>query len=145
MEGILRKIAEVAMLAGIRGSLDSENGRFVAGFQMEDGRSQEVWVNPTIRLASGAQVVTFSSPCYQYSKGFLKGMSKGDAIDLLRRNEKTAFARYGLITLKDGSDIVMASADQILDTLDAAEFHAHIWAVATAADSLEKEKGVDRF
>ena len=83
------------------------------------------------------------SACLHVKKGFLSGMSKDMTVDLLRRDEGILFARHGLVSCGDG-DMVVASADCLLDTLDPEEFLHAIWHVAMAADAYENEKSVGK-
>jgi hypothetical protein len=141
----LQRIADVATLAGIKGRIDEARESFVASFTTGDERSQVVHVRPTVRTPKGQQVVTFVSPCRVAKKGFLRGLSKDDALELLKLNERVPFARFGVLS-GDEEDMVVTSVDHILDTLDAAEFFNHCWAVATAADGYERKHGDgDRF
>jgi hypothetical protein len=141
---ILEKVSDIAALAGIRGKIDEDRMVFGAGFNLPDNRSQIVYVRPTDATIKESVVVTFFSPCLVVKSGFMKGISKEQALGLLRANEQILFARYGLWTMGK-QDMVVASVDQILDTLDPEEFEAHIWHVAMAADSFEKQHGQDHF
>jgi len=142
---VLSKVADIATLAGIRGQVDQEREQFVAGFNLPDGRSQMVYVRVTNKTVGDSPVITFFSPCHVVESGFLKGITKDMAVDLLQKNEQMLFARYGLWT-QGKTHMVVASVDQILDTLDPEEFNAHIWHVAFAADIYEKQQGGgDRF
>lgn len=141
---ILEKVAEVAALAGLRGGIDEDRMCFVASFETGENRSQHVYVRPIGRVINDSQVVTFFSPCLAVKKGFLKGISREQALDLLRKNEEICFARYGIWSNKN-EDMVVASVDALLDSLDPEEFHSNMWHVAIAADAYEKEHGQDRF
>jgi hypothetical protein len=134
-QAVLKKIADIAKLAGIRGDVD-DKGRFAAGFTFSDKRTQLVYVLPTMQLPAGT-VVNIYSPCRLVKGGLLSGMSKEQALDLLKTNEKIPFARYSVLESDDGELLVMAGMDALLETLDAAEFHTYLWAVATHADAYE--------
>ena len=54
------------------------------------------------------------------------------------------FARFGIWDA-DGEFMVVASVDQMLDTLDPPEFEAAMWHIAIAADSVEEPFGTDEF
>lgn len=131
----LTKIAEIAKLAGIRGGVD-DRGRFRATFLMGENRSQVVYVFPTRRVPDG-QVVNIFSICRIVKGGFLSGMSKGEALELLKLNEQIPFARYGIMQFDQGQIVVVAGLDALLDTLDAAEFSAYLKAVAMCAETYE--------
>jgi hypothetical protein len=140
----LQRIVEVAMLAGVNGRIDGKRNAFVATFTTSEERTQVVHVRPSFKTRHGQQVVTFMSPCRVAKKGFLRGLSKDDAMELLELNEKTPFARFGILS-DDTQDMIVASVDHLLDTLDAAEFLNHMWAVATHADAYERKRAGDDF
>lgn len=136
----LEKLGSIATLGGINMGLNVQCMRLEGGFELGQGRSQSCFVRPSGMTGDGKMVVTIYSPCLRVKKGFLAGMSKEMALDLLRRNEDVLFARYGL--MDDGEhDMVVASADCLLDTLDPEEFEHVIWHVAMAADAYERDKG----
>jgi hypothetical protein len=140
----LRKVGSIAELAGIRGEVDEEHMLFAAGFNLPDDRRQMVYVCETGRSSTQSIVVTIFSPCRTVESGLFKGMSKAQAIDLLRKNEQMLFARYGLRTMGN-RELVVASTDHLLETLDPEEFHAHVWHAAMAADAYERQHGKDEF
>ena len=143
LEG-LERIAEMATVAGLKGSVDEDRMAFVMGFGLGQGRTQVVHVRIAGKSIQGKMVATFLSPCLVIQKGFLKGISREQAVDLLVRNERLVFARYGLWD-GDGQSMVVASADAMLETLDPPEFEALAYHVAYAADGYEKEHGRDQF
>ena len=141
---VLERIEEIATLAGLRGRIDEEQLRYEMGFGLEDGRSQVVYARP-IPGPTKTPVITIFSPCLiKKKKGVFQGISKKMALDLLRRNEKVVFARYGIADIKDGA-LVLASVDHLLETLDPPEFGASAYHVAVAADTYEREHGQDDF
>ena len=111
------------------------------GFEVGDGRSQRVFVRPTGSTPDGKTVVTISSPAHLQSKGWFSSFSREDAINLLRLNENTFFARYGIQDAGSVSKemMIVASSDVILETLDAEELRAHAHFVSHAADAYEKK------
>ena len=141
---ILKKVADVATLAGINGRVNEERMHFECGFNLPDKRTQMVYVRVAGASMTGATVVTVFSPCHVVSTGFLKGLSKSSALELLKKNEQLMFARYGVWSM-EGSDMVVASADRLLDAMDHTDFHALVWYVAIAADAFEKSQGGDKF
>ena len=143
----LQHIAEIAALAGIKGRVDEQRNWFSAGFTLDkEGRTQQVIVRISGRSPRGQQIVTFFSPCRRLKTGFMRGLSKEEAIELLRINEKIPFARFGLQRFEDEDvDMIVASVDHVLATLDAKEFEEHIWAVASFADMYEKKHGGDEY
>ena len=141
---VLKRISEVAALAGLRGQIHEDTMRFGMGFNLPEGRSQVVYVRQTAQALDGKTVVTFMSPCLVIKKGLLAGISKETAIELLQLNENVLFARYGIVEF-DKETLVVASADHLLDTLDPEEFNASAWHVAFAADQYERKHGRDDF
>lgn len=140
--GVLERVEEIATLAGLSGRIDEEHLRFAMGFNLDNGRSQVVYVRPV--QSAKAPIISIFSPCLVKKQGMFQGISKKMAIDLLERNEKLVFARYGIIKAKS-EDLIVASVDHILETLDPPEFGASAWHVAAAADTYEREHGQDDF
>ncbi|WP_437670755.1 hypothetical protein [Sorangium sp. So ce131] len=139
----LERVSEVATLAGINGKIDEDRMHFGMGFQLDQGRSQTVYVRDSSREGSN-KVVTILSPCLVVKKGLFSGLSKDRALDLLRLNESVLFARYG-IWEKKSELMIVASIDHLLDTLDPEEFKASAFHVAVAADAYERKYGKDEF
>ncbi len=141
---ILRKVESIAALAGLRGAVSDNGDHFGMGFETNNGRSQQVFVRPTGHAPDGKAIVTLFSPARVVSKGLFKGLGREDAIELLKLNEGTFFARFGLWESQTEAMIV-ASVDAILDTLDAEEIRAYAYYTAHAADLYESKHGGDRF
>lgn len=142
-KSIISRFAEIATLAGIKGSIDDEGERYRATFGFEDGRSQLVLVR-AIKTPGGPGVCVFSIAA-KYKKGFFGSLSKDAAIELLRLNETTYFARYGIRDMGDETTIV-ASIDLLIDTLDPEELNSAVRSVSVAADKWEeKAKQGDNF
>jgi hypothetical protein len=140
---VLERVDEIATLAGMGGQINEDRLRFEMGFGLDNGRSQVVYVRP-LPVSSKSPIITIFSPCLVKKKGMFQGISKKMAIDLLRRNEQVVFARYGICELEDG-DVIIASADHMLETLDPPEFGTSAYHVALAADMYEREHGQDEF
>ena len=141
---ILSRFADIASIAGVRGKIDEELALFAAGFELEEGRSQMVFARALPEAVKGQDAVCIYSPCRRVKKGFMRGFSKDDCLELLRLNSELLMARYGVIESEE-EYLVMASVDIILDTLDAEEVEASFWFVAIAADDYEKKFGSDEF
>ena len=141
---ILKKVANAAALAGLKGQVDGDGKHFAMGFNTNEGRSQTVYIRHTGKTPEGQDIVTLFSPALTVKKGMFSGMSKEQAIGLLRLNESTFFARFG-IWETDTESMVVASSDLILDTIDPNELKAHAYYVAYAADNYEAKHGVDKF
>jgi len=140
----LKRVAEVAALAGIRGKVDDEREQFVSGFELPEGRSQMVYVRMSAQDVEDSEVITIFSPCHVFKKGLFKGITREQAIELLMMNEQITFARYGMWE-SNNEQMIVASVDNILDTLDAPELRAAMWHVAIAADAYERKYGADDF
>jgi hypothetical protein len=138
---LLKQLESVAALAGLKGVISDDGQFFLMGFEVGDGRSQRVFVRPTGSTPDGKTVVTISSPAHLQSKGWFSSFSREDAINLLRLNENTFFARYGIQDADPVSKemMIVASSDVILETLDAEELRAHAHFVSHAADAYEKK------
>ena len=140
---ILKKIAQIAALAGINGQINQKNGTFMAGMQLGH-RSQMVHARPSGRNFKDAAIITVFSPCLEVKKGFMKGISKEMALELLRLNEETPFARFSIWD-SDDANLIVASADHLLDSLDPDDFESLFIHVAIAADQYEAKYGKDEF
>ena len=141
----LEKLVGIAELGGVNMVINQRSLRLEGQFMLPEDRSQICFVRPVVKLRDKI-VVTFFSAALRVKKGFLSGVSKEMAVDLLRRNENLLFARYGIMSDEE-ADMVVASADYLLETLDPEEFAHAVWHVAIAADVYEKEKsgGKDEF
>ena len=140
----LKQVAQVAAVAGLKGRIDDDGRHFEMGFSLNDGRTQKVFVRVSGQSQDGAVVVTMFSPALKMKKGLFGGLSKEQAVELLRLNENTYFARFGLWELDDAV-LVVASVDMLLATLDADELSAYALFVANAADAYEAKHGGDNY
>ena len=131
-------------MAGLRGGIDDAGEHFQMGFDTSNGRNQRLFIRPTGPSQDGRTVVTFFSPARTMSKEMFAGLSRQEAIDILRINENLYFARFGI--WESATEItIVASADAVLETLDAAEMRTLAYAVVNAADAYEAKFGVNRF
>jgi hypothetical protein len=140
----LERVSEVATLAGIKGKVLEDRMEYHMQFGLEHGRSQMVFVRDNPSEGPRKTVVTIFSPARILKKGLFSGISKDQAVELLRLNEKLLFARFGIWEAKDAI-MVVASIDHLLDTLDPDEFKASTLCVAMAADEYERKYGKDVF
>ena len=141
---VLRKFADVAALAGIRGEIDEEELMFVAGFELKAGRSQMVYVRPLPGSLQDKDAVCIHSPCRRVKKGFMRGLGKDQALELLLLNSELMLARYNVVDFGDEM-LVMASVYCALETLDPSELEDYFWHIAIAADNYEEKFGGDDF
>jgi len=141
---VLKQVESIAALAGLRGELVAESGHFKMGFDVGDGRSHMVYVRVTGKTPDAKTIVTLLAPARTLKKGMFSGLSREQAMELLRLNENTFFARFGIW---DGPSetMVVASLDALLDLLDADEIQAYARYVARAADAYEAKHGGDAF
>jgi len=141
---ILAKLADIAALAGIKGSIDKDVKIFTAGFNLAEGRSQLVFARALPEAVDGKDAVYIYSACRRVKTGFMQGLKKNEAFELLKLNTQVLIARYGIDEIPGGY-MIEASADCILDTLDPEELEAYFSFVAIAADTYEKKFGGDEF
>jgi hypothetical protein len=139
---VLKRVLEVATLAGIKGKINEEDQRFEACYEFEDRRTQMVYARP-IRTPGGPGICVFS-PATRYKKGFFGGPGKKEAQALLLRNEDLTFARYGLRDYGEGL-LLVASVDLLLETMDPEELRAAMGSTSAAADTWEERSGTDNF
>lgn len=138
---LLKQIGDVAAVAGIKGEVDPEIGAYCTGFKTAENRGHRVFVRPTATAPGGKPVVTI----YAVAKSFPKKkvtatIPQKELMALLLKNENLMFARFGIRELAE-EYLLLASADHLLDTLDADEFNATARYVAQAADEYEASQG----
>ena len=141
---LLKKIENIAALAGMQGKIDDDARQFTMGFKTTEVRGQMVYVRPSGRTPDGKDIVTVFSPAAVFKKGLFSGFPKERAFELLRLNENTFFARFG-IWENEKESMIVASSDLLLETMDPEELKAHAFYVAFAADGYESKHGVDNF
>jgi hypothetical protein len=141
---LLKKVEDVAALAGLTGKVDDDGRHFAMPFQTTENRGQVVYVRPCGQTPEGKDIVTVFSPAATFKKGLFSDLSKARAVELLRLNENTFFARFGIWDSEKESMIV-ASSDLLLETMDPDELRAHAFYVAFAADAYESRQGSDKF
>lgn len=142
---LLDRVADIAAVAGVRGSIDPEAGTFGTRVGTGEKRSHAVFVRPSGEVGGGKPFITFFSIARTYPKTKLvSAISNKDLLGLLTKNEQLPFARYGIQERKDDY-LLVASVDHLLETLDAEEFLAAATFVAMAADKCEAEKGEDKL
>jgi hypothetical protein len=135
---ILDKVAKVAELAGISGKIDEERMEFLSGFNLSETRSQMVNIRPVGKAINEEDVVMIYSPCLVVKKGMLSGISKEQAMELLKQNEDSLFGRFGIWSFKD-EDMIVVSSDHMVATLDPAELEMHMLYIARMADRYEEQ------
>lgn len=141
---VLKQVESIAALAELRGQILDDGSHFRMGFGAGQGRSQQIFVRPTGYTPDGKVIVTLFSPARRVMKGMFKGLGREQAMELLRLNENTFFARFGIWESKT-EVMIVASVDAILDSLDADEIKAYSHYVCSAADQYEAKHGGDEF
>ena len=141
---VLKQVESIAALAGLRGDIEPEHARFKMAFDCGNGRSHMVYVRVTGKTIDSKTVVTLFAAARTLTKGMFSGLGREQALELLRLNETTLFARFGIW---DGPKEVMivASIDALVDTLDADEMRAYALYISHAADAYEAKHGGDAF
>lgn len=140
---VLQKVEKLAAAAGIEGDHNLLRQEFVVLFGLPDGRTQEVAVCDST-LEDGSLMISIYSTCLVVDKGLLKGMSKPMAMELLLRNEKLNFARYG-VEEDEESYVIVAGYDLLLNESDPEGFKLVLECVALAADDYEAQFDQDIF
>ncbi len=136
----LEQIDALAREAHVLGSVDSDSLRYDTERSFEDARSQGVGIFPVGKTPGEQVVVQFVSPCLELREG----LTRRQARELLKLNEETSFARYGLWEGEE-TDVIVASCDVLLDSLEPTGFEEILNYLCTAADDYEKCHGVDVF
>lgn len=116
----------------------------VVKLQLPGGREHTVFISESGKSPGGFTVISFVSPCERLKTGFLTGISKRQALDLLRQNAAMPFAAFSLLSTENGEMLCVRST-QLLDTMDPAEFRASVECVAAFADRYEADQGRDDF
>ncbi|RMG27698.1 MAG: hypothetical protein D6721_10015 [Gammaproteobacteria bacterium] len=132
---VLERIRRLAATAGIRGEVDREQGMFHAPCEFDDGGRLAVLMQPTRMGRDGLLAVTVTCPVLHFSER--RPIPEDLAMELLRRNERLCYARYGVRDLEEGG-LVVASVDHPLEGLDPDRLHAMVQAVVQAAADLRR-------
>ncbi len=143
---VLDKVKKIAQIAGFSLEQPKELGTktLVCGFNMPGNRKQIVYISHSGETPDGLDIISFASPCMEVRKGFLGGLGRKTAEDLLRRNSILPLGGFGLADFGDG-EVLIVKSNQIVDTLTIEDFEAHVSLVALVADEYEKELGKDEF
>lgn len=115
---------------------------FVVPCKLEGGRVQNTFVKYLGQTPMGFRIVGFFSPALKVAAG--QDLNAKTANLLLRRNGALAHGAWTLLTI-EGAEYLGVLDTQIAETMQPAEFAASALCVATAADAMEKELGVDVF
>ena len=111
---------------------------------MPEGRAQTVFIDAIGTSPRGETVVAFTSPCQRIEHGFLRHMTRRQAVDLLQRNAALPFAAFCVLS-RDKTDMLCVRSTLLLETIDPEEFRASCECVGKFADEYEAELGKDEF
>ena len=139
---ILQSIDEVAQTAGIAGKNNGQT--LVYGWDLGGDRDQMVYVAPCGETGGGLNIVCFFSPCERLGTGFLSGISKDKAVQLLRLNSQIEFGHFCLMKL-GGEEMLCVRTTHLLETMDPEEFKQNCANVAQLADAWEEKIGRNEF
>lgn len=142
VDEILKKIDQVARMAGLRGQRVGE--LMMYNFDLGRGREQAVAITHFGETEEGMNIITFISPCQRLSSGFLGGLNKTSAMNFLRYNTQLPFGHFCIMEIGD-DEMVCVRATQILETMEVQEFEANCVTVAQVADAWEQRIGKDDF
>ena len=142
MSDPLQSIDHLASLAGLEPTRQDET--FVFGFNLADDRSQKVYIKVLDESERGIHRIAFLSPCQRLGSGFLSGLSKTKAIEILRHNASLPAGHFCLV--KMGQDeLLCVRSVKVLENLSVQEFKTHCLEVSTLADDWEQQIGRDDF
>lgn len=142
MADIIGKIEQIARMADLH---FQRNGDYLMlSFDLGQGRDQTIGVGPLEETFDGMNVILFFSPCQRLSKGLMGGLSKSDAVNLLRYNAHLPFGHFCIMEI-DGHETVCVRATQLLETMEVQEFRANCQGVATVADGWEQRIGKNEY
>jgi hypothetical protein len=143
---ILERVTQIAAMADLHVERHPEApDMLVAGFDMGGGRKQTIFIRYIGQTPDGHNCISFMSPCQEVKRGLLGGgLSKGAAVDLLRRNSVLPFGAFALAQVGK-ADVLMVISNQIVETMEIEEMKAHMGFVTGVADAYEQELGVDDF
>lgn len=114
-------------------------------FEEDDGRSQLVYFFRG-ETKKGLQVVSISSPAIKMSSVDASGMSKQDLFnEMLTDNGTSANYAWAISSFGDDDEVINATVDLLLDTMDLKEMEAAVCITSSVADKMEARFGVDDF
>ena len=142
MTETLGRLEEMATEAGFAPARHEDS--IVVKLKLGESRHQTVFVSELGRSARDLRSVTFLSPCQRLKSGFLSGMGRRTALDLLRRNASMPFAAFALLQVGE-EEMLCVRSTQLLETMDLEEFRASCDCVARFADAYEAELGKDEY
>lgn len=137
---------------------DDETLRYT--WEWPNGRRQPVYLRLLTSTWREKPLVRFYSPCLSVETVARNSASEAEIATVLKRTRSKSVDRPSLIEmlLQQGRDdvhcrfvvdsrdgVIAVAVDQLVETLDAAEFRAHLEHVARVADDFEQARGRDDF
>jgi hypothetical protein len=130
----LKRAASIAEGAGEKMRYDRRSKRLECDLSIGEGQAQEVWVVDGGAGWNDRPTLRFMSRCEDLSTAAArKKLTKTKLYDLLKRNSGTG--QKCRFAIDESRMALVVVVDQLLDTLDIAEFKAHLAEVARVAGS----------
>ena len=121
-----------------------EDDAIVFSFDLSDSRHQSVYVKLFSESEDGLHRFAFLSPCQKLGTGFLSGISKAKAVELLRHNATLPTGHFCLLRM-GGQELLCVRSVRALEHLSVQEFKTHCRQICTLADDWEQQLGRDDF
>lgn len=134
---ILARVLNQAKSAGYDLVYDFDNSEIHYTFELEDGRSQTVYIERLKPLADGFDVIRFVSPCLDLSKAITRTLNRTKAVDFLKRNADESM--YCSFAYSERRKAIVVEATQLVRTMDDDEFVTLLNYVAKIADEYERD------
>lgn len=141
-EQIIEKLDHVLRAAGVASERHEIGVR--CKFNLPNGRTQMVDIEPVTAIPSGLQIIAFFSRCERLTSRFFGNISGTQALRILKFNSTIPIG-YFCIKEIEGQRFLCVRSTQILETMDKEELKMHLNAVAQLADSWEEKLGQDEF
>lgn len=135
------KILEYSKELGWNISINSDTNVSL-GFELGEGRSQLVILFLAGEIAE-QPIIQISSPAANL-KDIEDKLDQDFMNELLRLNANTPNYGWALESIDEG-EYLIASSDQMLNTMDLGELRAAVYAVTSAADEMEARFGLDNY
>lgn len=123
-------------------SINSETN-VALSFDMGEDRSQLVMIFLAGEIA-GQQVIQVSSPAANLAD-IADKVDQDFLNELLVLNSQASNFGWAIEEIEDDGDYLVATSDQLLNTMDVGELRAAVGAVACSADEMEAKFGLDKF
>ncbi len=138
----LHSIEHLANLANLEAK--REGNAVVFTFDLGEDRHQSVYVSVFEETEDGLHRYMFLSPCQKLGTGFLSGLSKAKAVELLRHNGTMPAGHFCLLNMGN-EELLCVRSVRALEHLSVQEFKSHCRQICTMADDWEQQLGRDDF